>query len=191
MALNHQGTIPIETERLRLRRLRAHDAPAMFNNWARDPEVAQYVSWKEHADVEVSRAVIQKSVDSYACDYFYEWGIELKEGGVLVGTIGLPRLERDMTTAEVGYCIGKQYWNRGVVTEALAAVLDFCFAQVGFEHVTALHLAGNNASGRVMQKCGMRHTGREEVTFPQKDDAAVMCEVYVIDRADWETTEKK
>lgn len=52
--MNHKGTIQLETERLILRRFTIDDAPAMFKNWASDPEVTKFMTWPTHKDVGVN-----------------------------------------------------------------------------------------------------------------------------------------
>ena len=64
--------------------------------------------------------------------------------------------EEDLS-CEIGYVLGKNYWGRGLMTEALKAVLDFCFTQAGFQKVKARYASLNLASGRVMEKAGMSY----------------------------------
>jgi len=61
---------------------------------------------------------------------------------------------------EVGYCIGFDFWNKGIVSEALRAVMDFLFNEVGMHKITAKHDTENPASGKVMSKCGMTCEGK-------------------------------
>ena len=63
--MNHKGTIQLETERLILRRFTIDDAPAMFKNWASDPEVTRFMTWPTHKDVGVSRWVLDSWIPSY------------------------------------------------------------------------------------------------------------------------------
>ena len=66
--MNHKGTIQIETERLILRRFTIDDAPAMFKNWASDPEVTKFMTWPTHKDVGVSKWVLDSWIPSYEKD---------------------------------------------------------------------------------------------------------------------------
>ena len=61
--------------------------------------------------------------------------------------------------AEIGYCIGRPWWNRGITSEALSAVINFMFDQVGANRVQAKHDVNNPHSGLVMKKCGMKYEG--------------------------------
>ena len=84
--------------------------------------------------------------------------ITVKQSGELVGAIGLI-LKLDQEHAELGYWIGTPYWGRGYCTEAARAVLSYAFTELHLNRVHAHHFSNNLASGRVMQKIGMRHEG--------------------------------
>jgi ribosomal-protein-alanine N-acetyltransferase len=77
----------------------------------------------------------------------------------LIGAIGL-EINQQHNRAELGYWVGKPYWNRGFATEAVQAVLGYAFNALEMGRVYASHFRRNPASGRVMQKVGMRHEGR-------------------------------
>jgi ribosomal-protein-alanine N-acetyltransferase len=78
--------------------------------------------------------------------------------GYLIGGIGL-NLHKEHDNAELGYWIGKPYWGNGYCTEAARAVLKYGFEIIGLNRIYAFHYARNPASGRVMQKIGMKHEG--------------------------------
>jgi ribosomal-protein-alanine N-acetyltransferase len=87
------------------------------------------------------------------------FAIAEKDGGEVIGAIGLT-LNLAQEHAELGYWIGKPYWGRGYCTEAGHTVLRYAFGELQLHRVHAHHLSHNPASGRVMQKLGMRHEGR-------------------------------
>lgn len=86
-------------------------------------------------------------------------GVTCKDGGALVGTVGLTDIA-PRHQAELGYWIGVPWWNRGYCTRAALALLNYAFHELGLVRVHASHLARNPASGRVMRKIGMHHEGR-------------------------------
>jgi len=85
------------------------------------------------------------------------WAITLSADQSLVGAITLTWINR--TRAELGYWIGEPYWGKGYCSEATRALIEFGFQQLELKQIMAEHLRGNPASGRVMQKAGMQHTG--------------------------------
>lgn len=92
------------------------------------------------------------------------FGICVHQGRELIGCIGLEIL-REHGRAELGYWIGKPFWGRGYATEASAAMIEYAFDMLHLHRVYASHFATNAASGRVLEKIGMKHEGvlREHV----------------------------
>ena len=159
--MNHKGTQTIETERLILRRFTLDDAPQMYANWASDPEVTRYLTWPAHASVEVTRMVISDWVKRYEQLDTYHWGLELKETGELIGDLALVRIDESIEEGEVGWCMGRAWWGRGLMPEAGRAMLKYLFDEVGFNRVMAKHDVNNPKSGRAMQKIGMLYEGTQ------------------------------
>ncbi len=153
--LTHKGTQTIKTRRLLLRRAELTDAQAMFHNWASDPEVTKHLTWPTHENVNTTCAVLESWIAEYQRSNHYQWMIVLKDLGQPIGTISVVHSRDNIASAEIGYCIGKAWWHRGYTTEALQAVMDFLFDQVGINRIEACHDVNNPHSGNVMKKCGM------------------------------------
>ena len=149
------GTREIETDRLILRKITMDDAADMYNNWASDEDVARHLTWTIHKSIEDSKEIIgiwEKELEEDDC---YRWCMELKETHEVIGTIDVVKQNKNLESAEIGYCMSKKYWNQGIMTEALIAVEDFLFRRVGLNRVEAYHHTHNPASGQVMKKAGM------------------------------------
>jgi ribosomal-protein-alanine N-acetyltransferase len=86
------------------------------------------------------------------------WAVTLKESGQLIGAISLT-VDNNFDRAEIGYWIAKTFWGQGYCTEAARAVLDYGFMQAGLNRIFAWYLTRNPASGKVMQKIGMKPEG--------------------------------
>ncbi len=157
--MNKTGTQTMETERLILRRFRIEDAPEMYANWASDPEVTRFLTWPVHADVGVTKALLTDWVAQYEDGGYFNWAMELKETGEVIGNISVVRLKEDIEAAEIGYCMSRSQWGRGLMPEALRAVMDYLFDVVGCNRVAAVHDVNNPKSGRVMDKAGMKLEG--------------------------------
>ena len=158
--MNNCGTQTIETQRLILRRITVEDAPAMYKNWASDPEVTKYLTWQPHASEDVTRMLLDSWAASYAKPNFYNWAITLKSNGAEpIGSIAAVSLNEDLGIAHIGYCLSRAFWHMGIMTEALGAVIRFFFDEVGAQRVESRHDSHNPHSGMVMLKCGMQYEG--------------------------------
>ncbi len=160
--IKHIGTQVIETERLILRKFEITDAKEMFNNWAGDPENCEHLTWSAHKNVEETKKIIADWAKNYENKNYYNWVIILKNTNELVGGIDAGRFDEHNERANVGYLIAKRHWGKGIMTEALTAIIDFLFNKVNFTRIEAYHHVGNPASGRVMEKCGMKYEGTLE-----------------------------
>jgi len=158
--MNHRGTKTLETSRLRLRPFRMEDASAMYENWAKDPEVTKFLTWPAYQSQQSADEILGIWTKSYIRPDFYQWAIELKELGQPIGSISVVDYEESVESAEIGYCIGRKFWGQGIMPEALHAVLKFLFEEVGLNRVEARHAAENPNSGKVMVKCGMSYEGK-------------------------------
>lgn len=149
----------METERIILRPWREGDAEALFR-YASDPEVGPRAGWPPHKSIEESLNIIRTIFNS---DHI--WAIELKATGEPIGCMGYythgeSNIEIGENDAETGYWVARPYWNKGICTEALRLLIDYCFNEKGFNTLWADFFPENPASGRVMEKCGFRETGR-------------------------------
>ena len=157
--LKHCGTKLLETDRLILRRFTIEDAEAMYKNWASDDEVTKFLTWPTHGSADISRMVVTDWVNSYEKDNFYNWAIELKEIGEIIGNISSVGGSDAVGRIHMGYCIGASWWGKGIVSEALECVMKFFFEEVEANRIDARHDVNNPASGKVMKKCGMTYEG--------------------------------
>ena len=149
----------METERILLRPWREEDAEALYRH-ASDPEVGPRAGWSPHKSVDESRNIIRTL---FANDH--TWAIVQKESREPIGCICYFTPDESNigifpNDAEVGYWVARPYWNRGIATEALKLLIDYCFRQRGFRTLWADYFPDNQASGRVMQKCGFKDTGQ-------------------------------
>lgn len=149
----------METATILLRRWRETDAEALYK-YASDPEVGPRAGWPAHRSVEESLEIIRSVFTNDST-----WAIVLRETGEAIGCIGyythaMSNIDIGIHDCEVGYWLGRPYWNRGICTEALRLMVDYCHNVMHFDNIYADHFTGNPASGRVMEKCGFVDTGR-------------------------------
>ena len=182
--LTHKGTQAIETPRLILRRAVREDAESMLRNWASDPEVTKFLTWPTHDSIAVTRMVLTDWVAQYQHSDYYQWMIVLKEIGEPIGSISVVRQNDRVEEAEIGYCIGSKWWHRGIMSEALAAVIRYLFTEVGMNRIAARHDPNNPHSGGVMRKCGMIYEGTNRAC-DRNNQGICDAAQYAILRRDW------
>lgn len=170
------------TRRLILRPARMSDAEDMYE-YSRDPLVARHVLWDAHTSIHQTRGYLRFLIRQYRTGAPSTFVIVLKETGKVIGTIGFMWIQQENRSAEVGYSLSRAYWNRGIMTEALQAVLKFGFDSLSLNRIEAQHESDNPASGRVMEKAGMRHEGRLRQRVYNKGRYADV-ELYAILRDD-------
>lgn len=158
--MNHKGTILLETERLILRRFIIEDADAMYKNWASEDEVTKFLTWPTHSDAGVTKTLLSTWISNYEKPDFYNWAIELKEIGEVIGNISVVDIiDEKVACADLGYCMGTRWWGKGIMPEAGKAVIRYLFEEVGCNRIAAVHAKSNPKSGKVMQKIGMTYEG--------------------------------
>ncbi|HIR52739.1 MAG TPA: GNAT family N-acetyltransferase [Candidatus Onthovicinus excrementipullorum] len=179
----HTGTQPIQTQRLLLRRFRREDAGAMFQ-WASNPEVVRYLSYSPHQSLKESQKILKSWISAYRDPSVYNWAIEWN--GTVIGNISVVTQDDACHTCHLGWQIDVPYWNQGIMTEAVRAVIDFLFDRVGYDRITSGHDTRNIGSGRVMQKAGMTLEGTFRRCCYQKDGSIGDKNYYAILRSEWE-----
>lgn len=143
--------LTLSTERLFLRHIVAGDVLNVYE-YACDPEVARYLTWPPHKSIEETREFVvnhmSKDVTVFA--------IVLDEK--VIGSFDL-RLNPAHNKASFGYALNRNYWGQGIMTEVLACVMDYAFNVLQVQRMESTHYAGNETSGRVMEKCGFVKEG--------------------------------
>lgn len=155
-----------ETERLRLRALRREDLPRyveLIGDWdvARWLSSVPYPYFMKHAEEFLAR--METAYRAGTPELFL---ITDKVSGEMMGAVGLHPAKftgqaEDRTLAEVGYWLGRPYWGRGVMTEAVKAVLGLGFQRPELQLITAVTDPANHASQNVLRKAGLRYRGTE------------------------------
>lgn len=178
--MNSIGTKTIETKRLILRKFEINDASNMFDNWANDPEVCKFLSWEPHGNIEVTKNLLFSWIEAYQSNKTYNWAMVLKETNQVIGSLSVISLSQKHQNCELGYCMSKIYWNQGIMTEAVTAIIDFLFNEVEVHRIQAKHDIKNPGSGRVMEKSGMLLEGTMRHGVLRKDGSYADHNIYAI-----------
>lgn len=156
------------TDRLVLRPFREGDERAMYKNWTCDERVARYCRWHPHRDIEETKSYLEMCIGAE-----YSWAITLKGADEPIGCVDIVGVN-SVGVPELGYVLMYDCWGKGIMTEAVRAVIDELF-ECGFDKLCACHNVDNPASGKVMEKCGMTYVGN--ATAQKKFGSDEQCEV--------------
>lgn len=188
--MNQLEQLPVlRTERLRLRQPRMSDA-ARIREYASDARVAEMTAQIPHPYPENSATEwIEVLQAERKADDEIVFAVTRKEEDELLGVVGVQPNENGYV-AELGFWVGVPHWGQGYCTEAASEVLRFCFEDLALERIFAGHLVGNDASGRVQEKIGMRKEGCARwgvFRFGEPKDLVL----YGIIRPDWEALQRR
>jgi RimJ/RimL family protein N-acetyltransferase len=148
----------IEAPRVRLRWLVAGDVDALFDVFS-DRVMMRYWSspaMTEHSEAE---ALLARIHQQFAEKFGFQWGIERKDDGRLLGTCTLFHLDTRNMRAELGYCLASAYWKNGYMTEALTALIDHAFGPMKLRRLEADIDPRNENSMRILGKLGFSQEG--------------------------------
>lgn len=155
----------IRTERLVLRRPRLDDAPAVFEEYASDPDVTRYMIWPTHTSVQDAQQFLPLCDVGWSSGREFSWAITVAPSDRAVGMIGLRPNE---FKADLGYVLARRLWGQGIMPEAAGAVLQLAFRDPLIWRVWATCDVDNRASARVLEKIGMTYEGtlRRNIIHP-------------------------
>ncbi|WP_409305034.1 GNAT family N-acetyltransferase [Peribacillus sp. SCS-155] len=148
----------ITTNRLVLRLFQKSDAAAvtrLCNNY----NIYKHTLYLPYPySMEDALSWIKRHLDHFKSDKLYEFAITNKETGELYGAIALSN-NQNFNNGEIAYWIGEEFWGHGYATEAAQAILQFAFIEKQYHKVFARYFSSNPASGKVLEKIGMKQEG--------------------------------
>ena len=146
----------IEGPRLLLRMPVVDDAGTLFQRVARDPQVTKYLLWTPHPDVPTTQRVIAERMN--VDPHLRTWVMVLQHSDEIVGMLSCGRPLRH--TAEIGYCVGRRWWGKGLMSEALAMLMSTLSADPDMYRVWATCQVDNERSVRLLERAGFAFEGR-------------------------------
>lgn len=179
-------TIPqIRTTRLMLSILTASDIADVFA-YCREPDVARLTSWHPHRTIADTQAFLDQTQQIHSAEsgrVYCRLGIRLGQSPV-IGCIDFHQSPAE--TGHIDYCLGKPYWNQGIMSEAATAVINWAFTSLPeIQAVKSCALSENIGSVRIMQKTGMVLETSRRVYIPKfgEERDGVF---YVLSRLRWQ-----
>ena len=152
------GELVIETERLILRPFKQSDLHD-FNEYASVPGVGEMAGWKHHETIAKTQEILDIFIKEDKT-----FAIVFKKSNKVIGSLGVEKygLEEKLTEfksyygREIGYVLSKDYWGKGIMTEAVVAVIDYLFNSFGLDFLICGYYDFNSQSKRVQEKCGFK-----------------------------------
>lgn len=157
--------LKLKTNRLNLRILQESDAEQMWP-YVSNPDLPKYMSWEAHTDIEQTRKFRRESADDLKQGTKITWGIFKVHS--FCGVISLTDIQWEIGacetggTAELGYWLVPEAWGKGLMLEAIQAVLEFGFEQIKLRTVNVAHVSDNRQSQSVIEKTGFRYIGERK-----------------------------
>lgn len=170
------GLPSLEADRLRLRQPHEADLPAFLQVFGRREDLA-YWSHGPLQDEEAARQYILSILDRLRDRSLFQWAIADAETDEMMGTCTLTTWDRDNRHAEIGFILAREYWGRGLATEAVRRALSFGFTTMGLHRVEADVHPDNAASIALLEAIGFRREGylRERwCTFGEWEDSVIL-----------------
>ena len=153
--------IRIATDRLILRPWKPDDLSDLYE-YASVEGVGEMAGWNHHKNFEESKVILDSFIR-----HKKTLALELKENGKVIGSLGMEELDPDPVVGErygreIGYVLSKDYWGRGLMTEAVRSVIHYCFQVLRYDYLTCGHFLANQRSRRVIEKCGFTFFAESE-----------------------------
>jgi [ribosomal protein S5]-alanine N-acetyltransferase len=148
----------LRTARLRLRVITESDGAGLYAIFA-DHDVCAHYAWDTFTSPEQGERLAAETVAKFAERQAIRWGLLLPDSAQIIGSCGYTRWDTDNDLAVLGYDLARPYWGRGLMSEAVAAVLRLGFGPMALHRAEALVMAGNTASDAVLCRAGFRREG--------------------------------
>lgn len=148
----------LETERLVLRKITSADLYDVYD-YSREEEVSRYLLWSPHLNPEETKGYIELIQKECQKGRYTNWGVALKENGILIGTCGFAAIDRYNNKGEIGYVLSHRYRGKGYMREAAMKMLSVGFDLLGLNRIEARILVGNTNSEKLAMSIGMRYEG--------------------------------
>jgi ribosomal-protein-alanine N-acetyltransferase len=173
----------LRTERLVLRQITESDGEGLFGIFA-DEQVTEFYAWDRFTDVAQGHELASRTAGQFRQREAIRWGLVLPGAPRIIGTCGYTRWSGQNRFALLGYDLARDYWHRGLMSEAVRAVLRFGFEQMALHRVEATVVTGNTASAALLGRVGFQCEGVLRGRFLKRGTFWDV-QMFGLTRADW------
>lgn len=177
------SAVTLKTPRLILRPWRESDLED-FYEYARVDGVGQMAGWLPHESIEFSRMILSHFIEGKKT-----FALELE--GKVIGSLGVETYNEDnypelqaLQGRSIGYVLSKAYWGRGLMPEAVKAVIAYLFETVELDFILISHFVWNRQSARVIEKCGLQYV--KTVSHETRYGTTETAREHILCRKDWQ-----
>ena len=155
----------LTTSRLLLRHFLPGDAESLFAILS-DEESMKFYGHEPHESLDDTKEVIRQIEERYARKQALRWGITFKGEDRLIGSCSIFHFDAGFDCAETGYELNRAFWGKGIMTEAMSAILTFGFSELGLHRIEAIIDIENERSKGLLLKLGFTYEGNLRQRFP-------------------------
>ena len=148
----------LETENLILREINQSDVKAIFKHFS-DKEILKYHDLEAFINIEQAKNLIASFNEKFDKNQIIRWGIARREDNIIIGTCGYHNWVQNRFCAEIGYELSQAYWRKGIMSEALTAMIQFGFEKMELNRIEATVMLENTASMKLLEKLGFIQEG--------------------------------
>lgn len=164
-----------ETEHLLLRPFVEQDFEAVYQNFGSSEEVYEFLPWNKHKNLIETKKIVHQWVEKYQEEDRYYWCIDLKsEQQKAIGAVYLVNENKEDHSLECGFCLGKKWWNQGIITQAVKMVCEYMEQLGNINYVWGRHDQLNPASGKVFLHAGFQFEKREDICLKDGNTKTIM-----------------
>jgi len=144
--------------RINLRRIHKADAESIVQH-ANAKEISRFTFIPHPYGIGDALTFIRRSQSAWRSGSMQNFGIENRETGKIIGMVGIIRISKKHRQAEIGYWLGKKFWGKGIATEAVLLILEYCFKNLKLHRVCARVMHPNLASAKLLEALGFKKAG--------------------------------
>jgi ribosomal-protein-alanine N-acetyltransferase len=148
------GSKIIYSERFVLRPFSIYDGQMMYSLYLSDPEVCKYLEFNAYSSVDEVNKSLMTYILNYRNPFYFHWAIVDKTNGYVIGSASIHNINFNSRCGELGICISRYYWHKGVGKEVLSTIMEFGVKEVGFIEYEAYYMDGNVASMNLLKSFG-------------------------------------
>jgi len=174
----------LETTHVLLRALTLNDAGDLLQIYA-DSEVTRYLGQRPYRSIEDARALIREAGASYHTGVSIDWGLVDRQANRVIGKCRLYGWGMERRQAELGYTLARAYWGRGLMAEAVAAVITFGFETMQLQQLEARTYLANRRSVRLLERFGFKPKGAWSATVAVHDQPGDPLWQFCLQAASW------